>query len=131
VKNSHFFPNLTYCKEFTDFSCNMHHTKWVTSAVHYTSWNSVISDTPVNRWVNRTEWVLYLASNPYGIHSPEQRGTNSGREVTLETTFCTVTSKICGSAVWNWLHVTLLVPRVLRWPLDFWKICVHLPVLEK
>jgi hypothetical protein len=27
-----------------------------------------------------------------------------------------------GSWVWNWLHVTLLSPRILRWLLDFWKI---------
>ena len=29
----------------------------------------------------------------------------------------------CVSSVWNLLHVTLLVPRIQRWVLDFWKIC--------
>jgi len=31
---------------------------------------------------------------------------------------------ICGSAVWNLLHITLLVARILRWPPDFWRIFV-------
>jgi len=28
-------------------------------------------------------------------------------------------SSICGSSVWDLLHVTLLVPDVLRWLLEF------------
>jgi len=35
---------------------------------------------------------------------------------------------IGGLSVWKWLHVTLSSPRILRWPLDFWKICTR--VLE-
>jgi len=27
------------------------------------------------------------------------------------------------SAIWNLVNVTLLMPRILRWLLDFWKIC--------
>ena len=34
-----------------------------------------------------------------------------------------VASNICGSAEWNLLHVTLLASRILRWVVDFWKIC--------
>ena len=30
----------------------------------------------------------------------------------------------CGPSVWNLLHVTLLLPRILRWFLHFGKICV-------
>jgi hypothetical protein len=33
-----------------------------------------------------------------------------------------VASNICGSSVRNIFHVTLLVPRILKWLLDFWKI---------
>jgi hypothetical protein len=29
-----------------------------------------------------------------------------------------------GSSVWNVRHVTLLAPGILRWLLNFWKICV-------
>jgi len=33
---------------------------------------------------------------------------------------------MCESAVWNLLHVSLLVPRILRCLVNFWKICVPL-----
>ena len=33
----------------------------------------------------------------------------------LTTTYCTAVPDICGSAVWDYLHVILLVPRILRW----------------
>ena len=39
-------------------------------------------------------------------------------------------TNICGSSVWNLLHVILLAPRILRWRLDFWEIvrlCVSVP----
>ena len=29
---------------------------------------------------------------------------------------------VCGSSVWNLLHVTLLVSKIFRWLLDFWEI---------
>ena len=29
----------------------------------------------------------------------------------------------CGSSFWNLLHVTLLLPRIWRWLLDFWGVC--------
>ena len=35
---------------------------------------------------------------------------------------------ICGSSLWNMLYVILLAPRIFRWLLDFWKICVPLHV---
>jgi len=49
--------------------------------------------------------------------------TNPGGQVAMATEFCTVGSNICGCPVRNLLHVTLLVPRILRWFLDFWEIC--------
>jgi hypothetical protein len=29
---------------------------------------------------------------------------------------------ICGSSLWNFHHVTFLVPRILKWRLEFWNI---------
>jgi hypothetical protein len=49
--------------------------------------------------------------------------TNPRRHVTTATRFCTVVPNIYGSSVWNLLHITLLTPTILRWCLDFWKIC--------
>jgi hypothetical protein len=33
-----------------------------------------------------------------------------------------VTPNICGTSEWNLAHITCLVPRILRWLQDFWKI---------
>ena len=40
-------------------------------------------------------------------------------QVAVVTKFCIVARIICGSSVWNLLHFTLLVPRILRWPWGF------------
>lgn len=32
-----------------------------------------------------------------------------------------VAANICGSSKCSLLYITLLTPRILRWPLDFWK----------
>jgi hypothetical protein len=65
--------------------------------------------------------ILYdLFKNPI-----EDSCTNPRCQVMQATKFCTVVPNICGSWVWNLIHVILMVPRVLRWFLDFWKICVH------
>jgi len=37
-----------------------------------------------------------------------------------------VASHICGSSARNLLHVIILVPKVLKWLIDFWSICVPL-----
>jgi hypothetical protein len=39
------------------------------------------------------------------------------------TKFCTVEPNICGSSVWIFLDVSLLVPRILRYPLDKDAVC--------
>jgi hypothetical protein len=44
--------------------------------------------------------------------------------VIVVTKFCMRAPNICGSSVWNLLHVNL-VSRILRLPLDLWKICKH------
>ena len=48
--------------------------------------------------------------------------TNLGRHATVATASFTLASNMCGSSVWNLLHVTLLAPRILRWLQNFWKI---------
>jgi hypothetical protein len=55
----------------------------------------------------------------------EQGFTNPGCWDTMATKFYTVAPHMCGSSVWNFLHVIHLVPRIFRWLLDFWKI-LHL-----
>ena len=46
--------------------------------------------------------------------------------VTVVTEFCTGMHSIRASSVQNLLYVMLLAPRILRWHLDFWKLCVAL-----
>jgi len=51
---------------------------------------------------------------------PEEEGcTNSGYGITQGTKFCMIASNICGFPVLNFLHVTLLAPRIIRLLLDF------------
>jgi len=45
------------------------------------------------------------------------------------TKFFIMAPNICGPSVWNLIHVTLLTPRIIRWQLDFSKICVPLSEL--
>ena len=51
----------------------------------------------------------------------QQGCTNPGCNVARVTIFCAVAPNITGSTVRNWLPVTLLLPRILRKLLDFWK----------
>jgi len=46
----------------------------------------------------------------------------------MVTKFCAVVSNICGPSIWTLLHVTLLMNRILKWFLDFWK--VYNPMIE-
>lgn len=64
----------------------------------------------------------------FQIRSNDQGCTNPRHHVAVETKFCTVVPNMCGSSVWSLLHVTLLMPGILRLFLDFWKICVALPM---
>ena len=56
----------------------------------------------------------------------KQGCTNPVDQVMVVTKFCTVASNVCGRSVWYLLHVTLLALRILRWLLDFWRICAPL-----
>jgi hypothetical protein len=53
--------------------------------------------------------------------------TNPGSQDTLVTELCIVVlPDVCGSSVSGFLYVTHLAPRILRWLLDFWRICASL-----
>jgi hypothetical protein len=39
-------------------------------------------------------------------------------------TLSLVALNVCGSSIWNLCYVVLLAPRIMSWPLDFWKICI-------
>ena len=53
-----------------------------------------------------------------------KRGVHkSWGEIALATTFCAKACNICGSPVWNLLHVMLPAPKNLSSLLDFWKFC--------
>jgi hypothetical protein len=53
----------------------------------------------------------------------KQRSTNPGCQVAVATNFCTVVPNICGSPLWNLLHVTPLEHRVLKRLQEVWCSC--------
>jgi len=55
---------------------------------------------------------------------------NSSRQVAVATKFYTVASDIFGSLVWGVFHVTILAPRILRWPSHILRICVPLTYIN-
>jgi hypothetical protein len=54
-----------------------------------------------------------------------QRYINACRQVACATESCTVAPSIGVSSERNFLHVTLLTPRILRLLLVVWKICMY------
>jgi hypothetical protein len=60
-----------------------------------------------------------------------QEYTNPGCQIAQATDVLMVATEICGSSVKNLLHATFLVPRILRWLLDVWKICAPLDISIK
>jgi hypothetical protein len=63
-------------------------------------------------------WWRQGAGINEAVVSLTQGCTNRGRQVARDTKFCRVWPNICGSSVWNMLHITLLAPIILRWLLD-------------
>jgi hypothetical protein len=53
------------------------------------------------------------------IYKITQVCTNPGSQIAMATKFCAVAPYMCGSSVWNVLHVTRLASRNLRWLLRF------------
>ena len=70
--------------------------------------------------------ISYSSLPHYVLCVIDQGCTNVGQEVTIVTNFCTVMPNICGPSLWNLHHITFLLPRILGWLLDFWKICAPL-----
>ena len=60
------------------------------------------------------------------LNTLKQDCKNPGYQVTQATKICTTVHSVCGSSVWGLHLITLLVPRILRWLLDSWKICIPL-----
>jgi hypothetical protein len=65
------------------------------------------------------DWVLSFIKRGFTI---------PGRQVNLAAKFCTMEPYIFGSSVWNLLHITILVHRILIRLLNFWK--TSLPLLQ-
>ena len=86
------------------------------------------------QWTLKGFWrrrLLSVSSCP-NSHMQEMRKiikqgcANLGCQVPWSAKFCVAVPYICGSTVWNFLHVTHLTPRILWWLLEFWKICASL-----
>ena len=67
--------------------------------------------------------IIIITTNCYAKY---QGYTNPGCQVFVANNFFTVARNISWSLVWNLRHVSLLAPRVLRYFLDFLKICAYL-----
>jgi hypothetical protein len=52
--------------------------------------------------------------------------THAGSRVAVATKLFIVTPRICGSSVWNFLHVNFLAPMILGFLIHFWKMCASL-----
>ena len=55
--------------------------------------------------------------------------TNPECQIVMATKFYTVKPNICGSSIWNFLHVTFLAPTIFRQILYFWNILLPWQVL--
>jgi hypothetical protein len=56
----------------------------------------------------------------------KQECTNSGHKIVQATNVFALPPGICGLSAWNLLRITVLMPRILRCLLGYWKICVTL-----
>ena len=76
---------------------------------------------------NKT-WDLHFRCTTWmyqhGEHKKLPNGNNQGR-----TNPWRQSPYICGSSVWNFLHVYHLALRLLMWFIEFWKICVPLEII--
>jgi hypothetical protein len=76
---------------------------------------------------SRTEEQLSLFLKTLIIKTASRQGCTQPVRLAARTAkFCTVVPNICGPSVWNLLHIILLSPRMLKWPLQFWKRCAPL-----
>ena len=56
----------------------------------------------------------------------KQGCTNSEHQVSRATKYITMVTNICGSSVWRYIQVTLLVPKTLKWLVDLQNMCASL-----
>jgi hypothetical protein len=73
---------------------------------------------------DHTQDFYYLPQNMTNMHDKiachlNKGCTNPGRHVCMATKFCMVACNICGFSVLNLLLVTLLVPTIFNYALDF------------
>jgi hypothetical protein len=76
-------------------------------------------------YIQRTAmYIILMNETVESIHKLDlnQGCTNPEHQVDRANTLCTLTPNICGSSLWNLLHVTPLGPVILRWFLDFLNI---------
>ena len=78
-----------------------------------------------------TFYVTNLNCVLVGLYAIQQGCTNPGRQAPLPTELrvCTVAPSTCGLSVCNWLHFSILAPRIWRWLLHFWQSCACLPYI--
>jgi hypothetical protein len=63
----------------------------------------------------RARDLLYMKLEK-NVSADFKPGVNKSRAADRRDTF------VLGLSVWNWLHVSLLAPRISNWLLYFWKI---------
>jgi len=63
--------------------------------------------------------MIVLLCEPQFSYEGTKVCTNPGCQVAMVTGFCMLAPNVCGSSVWNFLHVTCLAPGILRCFLDF------------
>ena len=68
----------------------------------------------------------YTYSKRDEFESLGQGCTSAESKVAMAIRFFMAAPNIFRSIVWNSLHVNVVKPRILRWLLDFWKICASL-----
>jgi len=107
---------LTSCKPVSFSRRTLHHGVSSFFKTSVTIYQPTICSIPEDM---NLHLCCILESRP-GVHKSWEPGHHG------KLNFLMVPSNICRSPVWNLFHVTLLEPTILRWLLDFWKICAPL-----
>jgi len=114
--------------ELLTFRGNLLRISAVSSAILTVSWSSP-SIPPCTFPESPSVISRPLPSTSFSIHSRmtlHERCKNSGRQIARVTDPNPEACNFYGSSVRNMLHLAFLVPSILRWFLDFWKICASL-----
>jgi len=95
---------------------HLHPILWSVGTRYCSTWSSVEFHLEAVK-CNVIDTDRYLHSFTHG--NVEGRGAQI--QGARATKFCTVGPNIFGPSLRNLLHAAHLAPRILRWPLDFWK----------